>query len=102
MRLKEKDLQDFAKLFEDLSNGKYRLAVIGKDEDDYLFQIKMEPVDDFDKMVLSTLMASLNAVTTEANVIPSEIAKKDVVLREKKFSAYSNSFLWNTINKEPQ
>jgi hypothetical protein len=109
MRLKEKDLANFAKLFQDLCNGKYKICVISKDEEEYLYDPTMVPEDNFDHLVLRTLMASLNTVLLDHELskeAPHLITdgKPIVKYEEKKerFSAYSNSYLWSTVSKVPQ
>lgn len=105
MRLKEEDLQNFAKLFKDLSNGKYKIAVISSDEEEYLFDLTNDTVDGFDFLVQKTLMASINQVLLDQELkkegLPL-IVHKSEVNKVREISASNNPILWASISKKPQ
>lgn len=102
MRLTDKDMIKFAKIFKELCNGKYKLAVITTEEDDYLYDLLGPTGDGFDFLVQKTIMASINTV------LQDEMLKKEAPHLLEEHSSYSdipahnNAFLWGTISKKPQ
>lgn len=106
MRLKEKDLLDFARLFKDLSNGKYKIAVIDAEEKEYLYDMTLPPEDGFDKLALQTIIASLNEIIVDRPEKQKKLLlpmpKDKIEKRVKETSIYNNPYLWKTISKKPQ
>lgn len=105
MRIKEEDLRNFAKLFKDLANGKYKVAIISQDEEEYLYDLTVGPEDGFDFLVVQTLTASMNEVLRDQILkkeAPHLLVHKSEVNKVREISAYRNPVLDATISKKPQ
>jgi hypothetical protein len=105
MRIKEEDLRNFAKLFKDLSNGKYKVAIISQDEEEYLYDLTLGPEDGFDFLVVQTLTASFNTVLLDQQLKKEEpplIVHRSEVNKVRVTDETNNPYLWSTIPKTKQ
>ena len=101
MKLKEADLKLIALKFNDLTVGKYKLAVIEKNEEEYLFDLSSTPADGFDFLVMRALLTSLNSVISPEELVPMVVPQK-TVLRKRNQDPHCYRSLWDEFTKKVQ